>query len=75
MKSELRVLSTRCHTANCCPTIMLSDSGGEVVIVGDAAHSLLSSRAVIEKTGEGEAAIVIPRDLLLEAVAALNSKA
>jgi len=75
MKSEMRVLATRCHTANCCPTIMLSESGTEIIIVGNAAHTLLLSRTVTEKTGEGEAAIVISRDLLLEAVEALKSKA
>ena len=72
MKSGLRVLATRCHTANCCPTVMVSETGTEMVIVGHSDHALLTSPAVNEKVGEREAAIVIPRDLLLEAAAALN---
>jgi hypothetical protein len=72
MKSGLRILATRCHTSSCCPTVMVSESGAEIVIVGNSAHTLLSSPAVSEKTGEHEAAIVISRDLLLEAVQALN---
>jgi hypothetical protein len=72
MKAEMRVLATRCHTSSCCPTVMLSETGTEIVIVGNSAHALLSSPAVSEKVGVHEAAIVIPRDLLLEAAEAVN---
>ncbi|MGA7325115.1 MAG: hypothetical protein WBX25_11665 [Rhodomicrobium sp.] len=71
MKSQLRVLAGRCHTDSCCPTIMESETGEEIVIVGLTAHDLLTSRAVTEKVGRDEAAIVIPRDLFLEAVKTL----
>jgi hypothetical protein len=71
-KSELRVLATRCHTASCCPTILASDNGDDIVIVGNAASALLASPAVTGKVGQGEAAVVIPRDLLLEALKSLN---
>lgn len=72
MKSELRVLATRCHTDTCCPTVMLSENGTDIVIVGNSAHALLSSQTVTGKVGENEAAVVIPRDLLLEAAGALS---
>ena len=72
MNSEPRILATRCHTANCRPTIMVSENGAEIVIVGHTVHALLSSRTVTENVGDNEAAIVIPCDLLLEAVDALK---
>jgi hypothetical protein len=40
----------------------------EIVIVGDALNDLLASTDVKGKIGEGEAAVVIPRTLLLEAL-------
>lgn len=67
-----RVLATRCHTSSCCPTIMESGTGEDIVIVGNAASALLRAQSVTAKVGEGEAAIVIPRGLLLEAVEALK---
>jgi hypothetical protein len=71
-KDEFRVLATRCHTANCCPTIMASANGEEIIIVGDAASGLLTSPTVTRKVGRDEAAVVIPRDLFLEAIKTLN---
>jgi hypothetical protein len=68
-----RVLATRCHTSTCCPTIMESGTGEDIVIVGNAASTLLRAQSVIAKIGDSEAAVVIPRDLLLEAVKALRS--
>jgi hypothetical protein len=44
-----------------------------VVIVGAAASSLLDAAAVKERTGSGEAAVVIPRSLLVEALKALQA--
>jgi hypothetical protein len=40
----------------------------EIVIVGYAMNELLASPDVKRKIGEGEAAVVIPRTLLLEAL-------
>lgn len=67
-----RILATRCHTATCCPTIMESETGEHIVIVGDAASTLLRVPDVTAKVGDGEAAVVIPRDLLLDAMKALR---
>jgi hypothetical protein len=64
---ELRVLATRCHTSSCCPTILESPDGEEVVIVGGIASALLASASVQERVGTEEAAVVIPKSLLLEA--------
>jgi hypothetical protein len=44
-----------------------------VIIVGSAANALLDAAAVKEKTGSGEAAVVIPRSLLIEALKALQA--
>lgn len=63
-----KVLATRCcHTATC-PTIM--ESGDDIVVVGSAASALLKAAAVREKVGVDEAAVVIPKSLLLEAMKA-----
>jgi hypothetical protein len=40
--------------------------------VGDALNGLLASREVKNRIGEGEAAIVIPKALLLEALKSIN---
>ncbi len=63
----LRVLATLCHTSSCCPMIMESSCGEEVVIVGSIAAALLSSASFQERVGAGEAAVVIPKSLLIEA--------
>ncbi len=63
----LRVLATRCHTSSCCPTIFESPNGEEVVIVGSVASKLLASTSVQEKISSEEAAVVIPKSLLVEA--------
>ena len=44
-----------------------------MVIVVLAANSLLDAAAVKEKTGTGEAAVVIPKSLLIEALRALQA--
>ena len=67
-KNTLRVLAARCHTDSCCPVIMECQESDEIVIVGDALNDLLASPDVKRKIGEGEAAVVIPRTLLLEAL-------
>jgi hypothetical protein len=73
MRDEFRILATRCGSCGCgCPTIM--EAGGDsVVIVGSAADSLLDAAAVKARTGDGEAAVVIPKSLLLEALRSLQA--
>ncbi|MGO9486184.1 MAG: hypothetical protein ACLPX9_16640 [Rhodomicrobium sp.] len=71
-KQQLRVLASRCHTATCCPTILECRDSGEIIIVGDALNALLASPAVKRKIGEGEAAVVIPRAVLIEALKSLG---
>jgi len=66
-KADLRILATRCHTDSCCPAIMESSDGEEVVIVGGATGALLASSSVRARVGTGEAAVVIPKSLFLEA--------
>lgn len=70
---KFRILAGRCHTADCCPTIMESQDSQEIVIVGDGLNRLLASPDVRSKIGDGEAAVVIPRALLLEALKSLDS--
>ncbi|MGB8735306.1 MAG: hypothetical protein WCD20_04150 [Rhodomicrobium sp.] len=44
-----------------------------IVVVGSIANSLIHAAAVREKTGAGEAAVVIPKSLLIEALRSLQS--
>jgi hypothetical protein len=73
MSEKFRILATRCGSCGCgCPTIM--EAGDDsVVIVGSIANALVEAAAVKEKTGSGEAAVVIPRSLLIEALQALKA--
>ncbi len=68
----LRVLAGRCHTDSCCPAIMECPENGEVVIVGDALNGLIASPEVKSRIGNGEAAVVISKALLIEALKSLN---
>jgi hypothetical protein len=72
-KAAFKILATRCHTSSCCPTIMASDTDDAIVIVGDSTNQHLSAIDVTQKVGPGEAAVVIPKELLLEALKALRS--
>ena len=73
MADKFRVLATRCGSCGCgCPTIMEAGEDS-VVIVGSAADALLNAAAVKEKTGAGEAAVVIPKSLLIEALKSLQA--
>lgn len=72
-EKQLRVLASRCHTASCCPTILECSDSDEIVIVGDALNALLAFPDVKSKIGEGEAAVVIPRAILIEALKALKA--
>ncbi len=73
MSDEYRILATRCGSCGCgCPTIM--EAGDDsIVIVGTSASALLEAAAVKEKTGAGEAAVVIPKSLLIEALRSLEA--
>jgi hypothetical protein len=43
-----------------------------IVVVGSVTNAVIEAAAVKYKTGEGEAAVVIPRSLLTEAIQALR---
>lgn len=71
-ETGFRILAaTRCHTDSCCPAVMESADGENIVIVGSAVSALLSSASVKQRVGEGEAAVAIPKSLLLEAFNAM----
>ena len=73
MPDKFRILATRCGSCGCgCPTIMEA-SDGSIVVVGSAVNTLLQAAAVMDKTGEGEAAVVIPKSLLIEALRSLQA--
>ncbi len=66
------VISTRCGSCGCgCPTILQIDKSDELVVVGRLSAHILEDQAVIKHVGEGEAAVIIPRSLLLEAAKSL----
>ena len=44
-----------------------------IVIIGSSTSSLIDAAAVKEKTGNGEAAVVIPKSLLIEALRSLQA--
>jgi hypothetical protein len=72
MSEVFRILAASCGSCGCgCPTIMEADNDA-VVVVGSATDPLLEAAAVKGKTGDGEAAIVIPKRLLIEAMLALG---
>ena len=72
MSDAFRILATSCGNCDCgCPTIM--EAGDDaIVVVGSATNALIEAAAVKCKTGEGEAAVVIPKSLLFEAIRALR---
>ena len=73
MLDEFRVLATRCGSCGCgCPTIMEAPDNS-IVIVGSTANFLVENAAVKEKIGNGEAAVVIPKSLLIEALRSLQA--
>ncbi len=67
-KNKLRALAAYCRTDSCRPVIMERQEGDEIVIAGDASNDLLASADVKRQIGEGEAAVVIPGTLLIEAL-------
>ncbi|ADP70128.1 hypothetical protein Rvan_0852 [Rhodomicrobium vannielii ATCC 17100] len=74
-ETTFEILAARCGDSGCgcgCPTIM--QAGDDVVIVGDGASRLIEAASVRERIGEGEAAVVIPRALLVEALANLRQR-
>ena len=73
MPDEFRVLATRCGSCGCgCPTIMEAPNNS-IVIVGSTANFLVENAGVKEKIGNGEAAVVIPKSLLIEALRSLQA--
>ncbi len=70
-KADFRVLAARCHTSSCCPTIMESPDGEEIVVVGGIGGALLSTETVKTRIGDQEAAVVIPKSVFLQACAAI----
>jgi hypothetical protein len=72
MSDVFRILATSCGSCGCgCPTIM--EAGDDaIVVVGLATNALVEAAAVKSRTGEGEAAVVIPKSLLIEAIQALR---
>jgi hypothetical protein len=73
MSDELRVLATRCGSCGCgCPTIM-EGPDDTIVVVGSVVGPLIETSTVKEKTGAGEAAVTIPKSLLLEAFRSLQA--
>jgi hypothetical protein len=44
-----------------------------IVIIGSSISALIDAAAVKEKTGQGEAAVVIPKSLLIEAMRSLQT--
>jgi hypothetical protein len=70
---KFNLLATRCGSCSCgCPTIFESEDGESVVIVGSVDEITANVSAIREKTGAGEAAVVIPKSLLLEAAKQLG---
>jgi len=72
-EGKLRLLAGRCHTDSCCPSILENADGNEIVIVGGALNELLASPDVKKRIGVGEAAVVIPRAILVEALKSLEA--
>ena len=73
MSDEFRILASRCGSCGCgCPTIMQAGNDS-IVVVGSIASAFLEATAVRERTGDGEAAVVIPKSLLIEALRLLET--
>lgn len=67
-EKKFTVVATRCGNCGCgCPTIFESDDGENLVIIGVADPMTAGAAAIREKIGAGEAAVMIPRSLLIEA--------
>jgi len=73
MPDEFRVLATRCGSCGCgCPTIMEAPDDS-IVIIGSTVDFLIENAVVKQKIGNGEAAVVIPKSLLIEALRSLQA--
>lgn len=74
MAEKFRVLASSCGSCGCgCPTVV--EAGDDaVVVVGSTTSALVEAAAVKRMTGVGEAAVVIPKSLLIEAIHALGCK-
>ena len=63
-----KIVATRCGSCGCgCPTVLETGNPDELVIVGRLDGQILKSKSVKKHVGKDEVAVVIPRDLLLEA--------
>jgi hypothetical protein len=60
------IATTKCPTGTC-PTVLETDSGDELVIVGKLDEIIAKAASVQQHIGEGETAVIIPKSLLLEA--------
>ncbi|MEM7775853.1 MAG: hypothetical protein AAF732_09610 [Pseudomonadota bacterium] len=66
---QFRILAKLCDPCcDNCPTIMESADGQSVVVVGKIGDPSVSSDEVKRHIGDGEAAVIIPKSLLLEAM-------
>jgi hypothetical protein len=73
MSDGFRILATRCGNCGCgCPTIIEAPNDA-IVIIGSSVSELAGAAAIKERTGEGEAAVVIPKSLLIEALRSLQA--
>ena len=72
MSEKFRVLASSCGSCGCgCPTVI--EAGDDaIVVVGSATSALVDAATVRRMTGAGEAAVVIPKSLLIEAIHALR---
>ena len=72
-KQKFKIIATRCDKCDpCCPTVLESDDGENIVIVGEWDKEVLNNETVTAKIGESETAVVIPKSLLLEAMKSLK---
>jgi hypothetical protein len=62
------IATVKCGGCGCgCPTVLETENGEDLVIVGKRDEMIARASAVQQHVGEGEIAVVIPKSLLLEA--------
>jgi hypothetical protein len=72
-EKKFEVVASLCGSCSCgCPTIFASEDGENLVVVGRVDENTAGASAIRGMTGTGEAAVVIPRSLLLEAAKRLG---
>lgn len=70
-KGEYHTIARTCSLGGS-PTVMESGNPDELVVIGKLNADVLNSEAVRKQTGEGEIAVVVPRNLLLKAAKSLQ---